>query len=141
MRVLRLIALLFLPLAAACESDPLASAARNVDVDVSLGAAATRTLEFEVRNRGSRTVYVDACGEQMVPTVQRRDEWDNDGEFGAVCLGIYSARPVPVQPGGSARGQAQVSGPGEYRVALVVRDREFAERQRVVFSEGVTVPR
>jgi hypothetical protein len=142
MRVFRLLPLLLLPLFAACESDPLASAARNVEVTASLGAADTRAIDVRVRNRGSRTVYVAACGERIVPTVQRRDMWhvDHASAFGVLCLGIYSSRPVAVEPGRTVYEQAQVPGPGEYRVAILISDEEYAEQQRVVFSKGLVVP-
>jgi hypothetical protein len=139
MRVARLFPLLLL-FAAACESDPLATAARNVEVTGSPGAADTHTLDFAVHNRGGRTVYAAACDHRIMPTVQRRDRWDEDTEFGVFCLAIVSSRPVAVEPGATVHGQAQVSGPGEYRVAVVIHHEENADEQRVVFSRGVIVP-
>jgi hypothetical protein len=56
------------------------------------------------------------------------------------CLGSVSAAPVAVEPGETFHGQAQVSGPGEYRLAVIIRHDENTDEQRVVFSEGVTVP-
>ena len=126
----------------ACGADPLGTAARNVEVVASVNATDPRQLDFEVRNLGWRTVYVAACNQQMVASVQRRDLWDEQdiNDFNVFCLGIYSADPVAIEPGESARGRAQVPGPGEYRVVVVLRDRDDVNQHTPVKSEGVVVP-
>lgn len=139
MRAVRLLPLLLV--LAACASDPLGVAARTVEVRASVSASDARALDFEVANRGRRTVHVAACDQRIVPTVQRRDQWDQESanDFSVFCLGIYSMIPVAVEPGESARGTAQVPGAGEFRVVVVLRDPDDAEQQTHVASEGVIV--
>lgn len=138
----RLLLPLLLALSACVSGNPLGTAARNVEVVASVSARDPRQLDFEVRNLGWRTVYVAACDQQMVPFVQPRDLWDeqSDDDFNVFCLGIYSANPVAIEPGESARGRAQVPGPGEFRVVLVLRDADDPEQHAHVASAGVAVP-
>jgi hypothetical protein len=139
MRAVRLLPLLLA--LAACESDPLGTAARNVEVRASLSpAAGTRGIDFDVVNNGWRTVYVAACDNRMVPTVQRRDLWDAEGDVNVFCLGIHTLAPVALEPGESARGSVPVSAPGEYRVVLVLQDPGDPEQHTQVASGGVIVP-
>lgn len=141
MRALRSLPLLLA--LAACESDPLGMAARNVAVRAYLDTTEdARGLEFEVTNRGWRTVHVAACDNRMVPSVQRRDLWDDPtaNDFDVFCLGIYSSVPVAIEPGETARGATDVPGPGEYRVVLVLRDPDDADERTHVASGGVVVP-
>jgi hypothetical protein len=134
---MRALLLPLLLLVAACESDPLAVAAATVDVNAEVDAATPRTLAFEVENRGGRTVYLGACDQKVVAFAQRRGEYDDD--VSVFCLAVSSSSPVELQPGRSVRGTAQVPGPGEYRVGVVIRTEDGAE-SRLVASGDVVVP-
>lgn len=139
MRPVRLLPLLLA--LSACESDPLGTSARNVEVRASLDPSAdVRGIGFDVVNRGRRTVYVGACDNRMVPTVQRRDLWDEPSDFSVFCLGIHTIAPVAIEPGESAHGTAPVPGPGEYRVVVVLQDPRDLEQRAHVASRGVVVP-
>jgi hypothetical protein len=139
MRAHRLLPLLLL-LSACDPGNPLEVAADGVEVDAALSAADPRALDFDVINRGSRPVYVAACDDHIVTEVQSPALWDLDQDFNVFCRGNVSSIPVAVAPGGSAHGVARVPGPGEFRVVVVLRDRDDAEQHRLIASDGVVVP-
>jgi hypothetical protein len=139
MRPTRLLPLLLA--LSACESDPVAVVAATVEVSAAVDPVNPRIVEFELENRGGRTAYIGACDDRVVPRVQRKGEYDDDN-VAVLCLAIYSAAPVALQPGEPITGTAPVPGPGEYRVAFAVyADRDGTERHRVAASSEVVVPR
>jgi uncharacterized cupredoxin-like copper-binding protein len=81
---------------------------------------------------------VGACGEQAVPRVQRKGEYDDN--VGIICLAIYTSTPVALAPGESITGTVPAPGPGEYRVAFAVYAHRDASEHRVAASGGVVVP-
>lgn len=137
MRIHRFLPLLLL--AAACESDPLATAALNLEVSAELGDSPPPLFTFEVWNRGRETVYLAACDARILPVVQRRVDGGWEDTSSTFCLGTVSADPVALTPGARAQGPAPVPGTGEYRVAVVVREAGSADAFRVVASDPITV--
>lgn len=135
MRPYRLIPLLLL---AACESDPLATAALDVDVAAAVSAAQPRTLTFEVRNRGRSTVYMDACDQRIIPIVQREQGGGWEDINAAMCL-IIDANPGSLEPGATAQGSVQVGLAGEYRVGVLLRTEPWGRRERMVTSGPVLI--
>lgn len=135
MRPYRLIPLLLL---AACESDPLASAARGLEVDASVSGAQPRTLVFEVENRGSRTVYMDACDHRVIPVVQREVGGGWEDTNAAMCM-IVDANPFALEPGATTQGSVQVGLAGAYRVGVRLRTEPWGRREELVASERVTI--
>jgi hypothetical protein len=110
-----------------------------VELRASASASDPRALDFDVINHGVRTVYVAACGDHIVTEVQGPALWELDQDFNVFCRGTVSSIPVAVAPGGSAHGVAPVPGPGEFRVVVVLRDRDDPEQHRLVWSKGVVV--
>jgi hypothetical protein len=137
MRIHRLLPLLVL---AACDSDPLATAALNLQVDASLSSDLPRVLDFDVENRGSETVYLAACDHRIVPIVQRRENGAWVDQNSAICLANVSGAPVALEPGETAEGGVPAGAAGEYRVGVIVSTEADTDEFRTVRSRTVTVP-
>ncbi len=85
-----------------------------------LDSAGSLNVSFTITNVGRQPEDVPACGGQPGPRVQRLQarRWE---EFaGGLCLAIYSAVPVSLQPGASISGAtgAFPAGPGVYRLVI-----------------------
>lgn len=137
MRIHRLLPLLLL---AACDSDPLATAALNLQVAAFLSTDLPRTLDFQAENRGSETVYLAACDHRVVPIVQRRENGAWVDTNSAICLADVSSAPVALEPGATAQGGVPAPARGEYRVGVIVSTDADTDAFRTVSSRTVTVP-
>ena len=85
-----------------------------------LDSAGSLDVSFTITNVGTQPEDVPACGGQPGPRVQKQQgrRWE---EFaGGLCLAIYSAVPVSLQPGASISGTTDVfrAGPGVYRLVI-----------------------
>lgn len=138
MRIHRLIPLLLL--ATACSSDPLSTAALNLEVEASLSTDLPLLLSFYAENRGSETVYLAACDHRVVPIVQRRVDGEWVDQNSAICLGNVSGVPVALEPGETAEGGVPPGGAGEYRIGVIVSTAADTDAFRTVSSGSVTIP-
>jgi hypothetical protein len=136
MRIHRILPLL---LFAACDSDPLTTAAMNLQVDASLSSELPLLLDFQVENRGSETVYLAACDHHVVPIVQRRENGAWADQNSANCLANVSSAPVALEPGETAQGGVPAGTAGEYRVGVIVGTEADTDEFRTVRSRTVTV--
>jgi hypothetical protein len=86
----------------------------------SLDSAGSLGVSFTITNIGRVNEDVPACAGQPGPRIQKQlgRRWE---EFaGGLCLAIYSAVPVSLQPGASISGitGAFRAGPGVYRLVV-----------------------
>ncbi len=85
-----------------------------------LDSAGSLDVSSTITNVGTQPEDVPACGGQPGPRVQKQQgrRWE---EFaGGLCLAIYSAVPVSLQPGASISGTTDVfrARPGVYRLVI-----------------------
>lgn len=139
MRIHRLIPLLFV--LGACESDPLGVGDVSVEVELLGSPTQARSLRYEVKNHGSRSVYVAACDNQVVGIVQREEGpvWVDLNS--AMCLGTVSSAPLELEPGESTIGFSSITTSGQHRVGVLLRSGpNDQEGDEIALSDRVTVP-
>jgi hypothetical protein len=102
----------------------LSGPTQHVEVNVSgatferIGSPAIATVPFNVRNRGSASVFVARCDTRVMAAV---DRWNGQSwvEYsGDACLAIYPMAALEVAPGASAGASQLVDEPGKYRLRI-----------------------
>ena len=87
-----------------------------------VGTPAIATVPFNVRNRGSASVFVARCDTRVMAAV---DRWNGQSwvEYsGDACPAIYSTAPLEIAPGASASASRSVVEPGKYRLRIGAAD-------------------
>jgi hypothetical protein len=95
------------------------------------------SVPFAVFNRGQPTLYLDACGGQVVAVVDVWEDsrWSQYG--GGICLASVSMISVELPPGASHASQTAISEPGIYRLRVgVAQDPGATARWAVTASSN-----
>lgn len=120
--MMRAILLPLLLMAAACDSDP-AGPARGLRADAVVddrAASDAPNVTLQLRNGGSRSVYLPPCGDDAMVTLERREEGRWTDHPLQVCPLMLSA-PLELAPGEVAATEHRVDEPGRYRARYHAR--------------------
>ncbi len=81
-------------------------------------APAVAFVPFSVTSGSATTVYLPACGGNVLPVLERQvgTAWTQYASF--QCLAIFSSAPVALAPGATAQGGVSIAEPGRYRLRL-----------------------
>jgi hypothetical protein len=111
----RLLLPLLLAAAAACDSDPAGPRGLRANAIVNAAAPADApNVTLQVRNRGSRSVYLPRCGDFVVVYVERREEarWT---DYPIQICPLVLRPPLELAPGEVVETKHRVDEPGRYR--------------------------
>lgn len=125
----------------ACDSDPLGLGDVSVQAELLGSPTQARSLRFQVRNHGSRTVYLAACDDQVVGIVQREagPVWVDLNS--AICPANVSSAPFALRAGQSTIGAMEITTSGEHRVGVLLRSGPSdGEGDEIALSGRITVP-
>lgn len=116
-RVVTAAAALLVGLITACSSTAPSAPSVAAVVDVTV---AQHVAVLSVRNPGRAALFLERCGDRVVPEIDRLDDntWVNASA--SVCPATMSMIPLSVEPGETHRDSLTINDSGTYRLRLAL---------------------